>query len=169
MDAGLAKILNSTVGTSAVKALDKVLDGVIDDVLTRNRSLVASAEPYFVFPQVLHTWYANLTTTEKSLVTFTMPLSGSVYLEYNFGATSNNLVAYLSIYKNNVLYKEIADGTPYSSSDPHGQQQIDFSKGDVIDIRARYGSGEGRVFANLFSLNASLVQGSKPTNVTVKV
>lgn len=168
MDAGLAKVLNSTVGTSSMKALDKVLDGVIEDVLTRNRSLVASSEPYYQFPSVLNTWYAEVTTAEKSLITLTMPLTGSATLRYKFGSSDGSGATYLRVYINGTLHKEITRVEAFNGSEALSGLVIAFSKGDVVDIRVKR-SNAGRIFTYLMTLDATLVQGSAPTNVSVKV
>lgn len=169
MDAGLAKILNSTVGTSGVKALDKVLDGVIEDVLTRNKSLVANAQVYHPFPVGLQTWYGNVGTTEQSLVTFTVPLDGSAYLRYRFGPAQSNQTATLLIYVNGVLHTSVARSTAYVGSEEPVVELFSFSRGDVVDIRVKNSVANNRIFVNLFAVCAIVAEGSALGNVNIKI
>lgn len=169
MDAGLAKVLNSTVGTSAMKSLDKVLDGVIENVLTRTKSFIPSDERYYTFPQVLQTpWQGTGLTTEKSLITFTMPHDGSAYLKFIAGAQYDNNNFYLNIYVNGVKHVSYATSDAYGS-DASSSLLFSFSKGDTIDIRVNMSSATvyGRV--SLTGIYASIVSASTPNNITVKV
>lgn len=167
MDAGLAKVLNSTVGTSSMKSLDQVLDGVMDTVITRNRSLVASDEPYYVFPLALQGWYGTGSTTEKSLVTFKMPLSGSANLIHQVSPGVNGNTSYLLIYVNGTLYKTVTNSS--LSSNEWLSETFSFSKGDVIDIRVKLSVSGNRIYGYLRGLNATINSSMIPTDVTVKV
>ena len=170
MDAGLAKVLNSTVGTSSLKPLDQVLDGVIENVLTRNRVFAASDEPYYTFPVALQGWSGTGIQNEKSLITFTMPHDGSANLKFKAGPQNNGNTCWLYIYVKNVLHKTVIINDQYvASSTDFKNERFSFSKGDVIDIRVRLSVNTNYAHVFLDSINASIVSTTTPNNVTVKV
>ena len=98
MDAGLAKVINSTVGTANVKSLDEILNS--------GKSIVASSELYQSFPTNLRALSNITTNAEKEICSFTMPLDGSVHLSFRIGfqSTSNDNSAFLKLYKNGAVH-----------------------------------------------------------------
>ena len=168
MDAGLAKVLNSTVGTSTLKPLDTVLGEVIENVLTKNKILAASDEPYYTFPLSLQDWSGTGLTTEKSLVTFTMPHDGSANLKFNAGPQVNGNTCWLKIYVKNVLHKTVILNDVYVKDSGLRTERFSFSKGDVIDIRVSLSVAQNYAKVSLDSITASIVSTTTP-NVTVKV
>lgn len=164
MDAGLAKVLNSTVGTSSIKALDLVLE----EMLARNKILVESDESYYTFPLALQEWSGTALQTEKSLITLTMPYSGSAKLKFKAGSKTSGTTCWLYIYVKNVLHKTVIINTTYSSSD-WLFERFTFSKGDVVDIRIKLAANDKYAGVYLDSINASVISGTLPPSVTIKV
>lgn len=162
MDAGLAKVLNSTVGTSSLQSLDKVLDGVIEDVLTRNKSLVATDDTYYVFPTELQTAYVDSGTAGiVPIAECTMPADGSVNLLYKVAPSISSGTAQMYVYVNDVLYTTVTSQTLVTSQSDWSSLQIEFSKGDTIRVSVyRYASV--RTFIYLRSLNATLISANRP-------
>lgn len=171
MDAGLAKVLNSTVGTNSMKSLDQVLDGVIENVLTRNKIFVESDESYYTFPLKLQHWSGTGIQTEKSLITFTMPYGGSANLKFHAGPQTNGNTCWLYIYVNNVLHKTVILNDTYMGGVPTSfkNERFSFSKGDVVDIRVRLSVNTNYAYVYLDSIRASIVSGTLPPTVTLKV
>ena len=164
MSALLAKVLNSTVGTSSFKALDKVLE----DTLIRNRAFAATDEPYYTFPSSLQEWSGNNLVTAKSLITFSMPYDGSAKLKFAFGPQFANNTGYFYIYVNGVQQKMIINNSAYNATTLQSEI-FRFSKGDVIDIQVQLTNAEAYMRVFLDSITASIVESSTPTNITLKV
>lgn len=164
MDAGLAKVLNSTVGTSTFKALNEILSTKLDSLetnLTSGKSIVASDEVYQDFPPSLSSLTGITSKTEKDVFSFTMPLDGSVNLAYRIGFQSKNLdyIAYLKVYKNGVLLSTINHPGQIISDAEDRTLFIEGNKGDVFKISTHSGSTSCNIWLYLYSLNATVIEG----------
>lgn len=160
MDAGLAKVINSTVGTDDFKPFDKIF--------TDNRSIVASDEKYFVFPTKLQDYTSEEVnaSTKVNLFSFTLPMTGSCYLKYRFGSpysdgSSYSYYLYFEVLKNNASYeKRQYSGSTNINSNSDESMILEGKAGDVFLIRI-YPSeptNKSRLQTRLYSINASIVR-----------
>lgn len=162
MSGMLAKVINSTVGTNHFKSLDEVLSSA--------KSIVASDEVYQKFGSefigVRHTY--SSTNKEKDVCTFTLPLDGSVKLNFNLSFTSDSTSAdpVLKIYRNGVIYGTYTyDGDLASDQSDAYSETLHGNRGDVFKI-ALSATGESKTSSlTLKTLSATVVD-SKTMNIT---
>ena len=156
MSGMLAKVINSTVGTSKFKSLDEVLIG--------DKSIVASDEVYQSFPLSLqNNRFADKSTYE--LFTFTLPLDGSCNILHGKGlSNSTGAEMALEAYRNGTLaYSNVTTNT---SSTEKVNLYIEGKKGDNFTVKLRVASANGATATlNLYSINATVVDG-KTMNIT---
>lgn len=156
-----ATSVKTAITTSETNIKNHVTSAIKDNV-----SLVASDEKYYQFSQALQTWYGNGTTAETTLVTLTMPCSGSANLQYRVGSSYSGTTVSMYIYINGALYKKITEDN--FSNSVVSKELLSFSKGDTISIRVSH-SSSGRIYAYLQSINATPLCVSTPTNITAIV
>lgn len=158
MDAVLAKLLNSTVGTSDYKSLDKLFEDLLDD----NKSLIASDEVYYTFPSEFNTMSNITTNVEKNVVSFALPYSGSVNLFYRLGIgqSSSSDGVYLKVYKNDELvatvYHDVKNAFSNASDSTYLLQG---NKGDVFRLAVVTSQTYHQAWMTLYSIKATLLQG----------
>lgn len=121
MDVGLAKVINSTIGTTKFQSLDEIILG--------SKSVVASDTLYHTF---------NTTATlakgddnpsrELEVVTFKFPYSGSMRLNMDLKTTSG-YTQYIRIYKNGNNYITLTEDNSKTMS-----QDITAMRDDIVKI-----------------------------------
>ena len=145
MDAGLAKVLNGTLGTPGFKSLDKILYGLKTLTPSENVYLkIGSDDGLFVE----HNGYAGNTTTfaEKTVATLRMLADGG----FNIGATltaydNSTVLGYSAlckfrVYLNGGLFAQVeknslSGGTTTAETAPISMKWLYFKEGDVIEIK----------------------------------
>lgn len=160
MSGMLAKVINSTVGTSNFKSLDEVLRG--------DKSIVASDEVYQSFPpnlQYIGDLYNNNT---YNLFTFTLPLSGSCNIRFKThwdSSSGGTDPITMEAHKNGTLafsnYVLVSD----SSTAKEANLYIEGNKGDTFTVKIKLperGNQDACIY--LYSINASVVN-SKTMNI----
>lgn len=163
MDAGLAKVLNSTVGTKDFESLDKILNSTVgtsnfrslDKVLYGNKALVPSSTNYFKIGN-----FDNYTVehigdgsefAEKTIVSMKMWTEGGFNISGTVSVNDNSILKNyaanggVSVYRNGALVNRVipvksttAEGSAYIDAWTTGDfsfENIYFSTGDVIDIK----------------------------------
>ena len=159
MSGMLAKVINSTVGTSTFKSLDEVLTG--------DKSIVASDEVYQSFPNELKSISLSSGST-YDLFTFTFPVDGSCNIHYKVGWSSSTQTGDLTLeaYKNNVLV--FSNETDESSANAVATNlYIIGNKGDTFTIKLNAPNPSASVKSlslYLYSINATVVD-SKTMNI----
>ena len=158
MSGMLAKVMNSSVGTSNFKSLD--------EILVFSKSLKASDEVYSLFPNSLT---GDMTVfngnSSKDICTFKMPLNGSVKLVYNmgFGSSGPTGSVKVNIYKNGTLYQTSSStfGIYDTTNNPTRSAILEGNRGDVfkINLTASGTSYTPSICLRLYSLNATVVDG----------
>lgn len=127
MDAGLAKVLNSTVGTDKFNSLDKLLLG--------EKTIVGTDEPYYIFSGSLTNVKCEHTEGEIHLVDIALPYDGSVFLYQRVTATSAGDTNYaeMIVLKNGEPYGTVwgLDATEYTPF------MLEGKKGDVFSVKLR--------------------------------
>lgn len=145
MDAGLAKVLNGTVGTPEFKSLDKILYGLKTLTPSENIYLkIGNADGLFVE----HTGYTGNTKTfaEKKVATLRMLADGGFNIGATLTAYDNSKEAGYSancrfrVYRNNTLLSEVQLDSYSSTSDgtmttPININWLYFKEGDVIEFK----------------------------------
>jgi hypothetical protein len=158
MSGMLAKVINSTVGTSTFKSLDEVLTG--------DKSIVASDEVYQSFPNELKSLSFSVTTSNSvyDLFTFTLPLDGSCNIRYKtyWNVSSQTDTITLEAYKNGVMV--FSNSTGNDSDDPETNLYIEGKKGDTFTLKLKPKRSSGTARFYLYSINATVVD-SKTMNI----
>lgn len=157
MDAGLAKVINSTVGTGKFMSLDEIL--YLSKIIVADKTSV-----YQVFPENFQN-LRGVSRGEKAICKMYLPLDGSVYLLYKAGAVSyEGSAIYFRIYKNGTLYKNINEGEQEinNTSKVNTHMLLEGKRGDVFEIRL-YSGGNVTPVANLYSIHA-VIHNSKTMN-----
>lgn len=163
MSGMLAKVINSTVGTSKFRSLDEVLTG--------DKSIVASDEVYQSFPNELSFLSLSVSASGSvfDLFTFTFPLDGSCNIRYKtyWSTTSKDDTITLEAYKNNSL--AFSNSTSYGGSDnPESNLYIVGNKGDKFTLKLKPSGSSGTVRLSLYSINATVVDGKTMNIVSLR-
>ncbi len=159
MSGMLAKVINSSVGTSNFKSLDKLfLEG---------KSIVASDEVFQSFPPELKYVSSLANNATYNLFTFTLPLDGSCNIHFKTGWSSDNGTRiYLEAYKNGTLAFSIDQLVDDISDSPEADLYIEGNKGDTFTVKLRVPASSTRTASiYLYSINASVVD-SKTMGIT---
>lgn len=155
MDSGLAKVINSTVGTGSFKSLD--------EIFASDKSIIASDEIYQAFPSELIRSEVGSSNT-LDICTFTFPLDGKVNLIYAIGQKTSSITegdyTKLTIFKNNEIFRE-TQVNKMLDTENKSSTLLEGNKGDVFKIRitGSYTSTAKKGVCNLYSLNGTIVNG----------
>ena len=150
----IAKAMNSTIGTSDFKAFDQLL--------LSHKSLVADMETVCNSINI-SVRDEKISIEEKNLATLTIPLDGSVYLQYKVGLHSQSSASFkitMKVYLNDKMITSIAtnEAFPDSSKEP-STVLIQGKAGDIIRINyicSDFDSGK-RVYVSIYNLLAKVV------------
>jgi hypothetical protein len=158
MDAGLAKVINSTVGTGKFMSLD--------EILYLSKSIAADeTSVYQVFPENFQNLRGGA-REEKAICKMYLPLDGSVYLLYKAGTVSYEKgdSIYFRIYKNGTLYRNIDEGPQEIDNTNKVKKTVllEGKRGDVFEIRL-YSDKYATPVANLYAILA-VIHNSKTMN-----
>lgn len=159
MSGMLAKVINSTVGTSDFKSLD--------EVFLSSKSIVASNEIYSAFPVKLQSITSLSSGTYHVLFDFTLPLDGSCNIRYKAGwSTSKSNRITLAAYKNGSLAfsNEVSGAIMSSASETN--LYIEGKKGDKFIVRVLSNDSiSSTISVNLYSIDATVVD-AKTMNIS---
>lgn len=168
--------LNNTLGTTSFKPLNTIITDHTTNEINRalnefhnSKSLSASDEVFYTFPDTLSPYLKTGVSSsyEDDLCEFTMPLSGSMNLQFKTGFNGSSSTPLstgsieLVITKNGVNYKSLSTNN-YHDSNGNALKTLclEGERGDVFRIKVVFnkisGSGGFGIKASLYSLNATV-------------